>query len=107
NVVISATGSGANKGFCALAMSAVPCLDSIEKGQCFPLYWYEHPEDTRGRRQAEMFAEGADADAEGYIRRDAIADWSLGEYRRRYGDDSITKEDIFWYVYGILHSPEY
>lgn len=43
----------------------------------------------------------------GYIRRDAISDWALGEYRRRYSDDSITKEDTFWYVYGILHSPEY
>lgn len=54
-----------------------------------------------------MFAEGADADPEGYIRRDAISDWSLDQFRSRYADDSITKEDIFWYVYGILHSPEY
>lgn len=45
-----------------------------DSGQTFPLYSYEHPEDTRGRRQAEMFAEGADADAEGYILRDAISD---------------------------------
>ena len=50
---------------------------------------------------------GATPDAEGYIRRDAISDWALGEFRSRYGDESITKEDIFWYVYGILHSPEY
>lgn len=54
------------------------------------------------------FCERSDTpDAEGYIRRDAISDWALAEYRRRYGDEAITKEDIFWYVYGILHSPEY
>jgi predicted helicase len=54
-----------------------------------------------------MFADRPTPDADGYIRRDAISDWALGEYRRRYEDDSISKEDIFWYVYGILHSPEY
>ena len=52
-------------------------------------------------------ADAAQPDADGYIRRDAISDWALGEYRRRYGDETITKEDIFLYVYGILHSPEY
>lgn len=107
NVVISATGSGANKGFTALAMSSVPCLDSIEKGQCFPLYWYEKVDEHEDRPQGEMFEDRPTPDADGYVRRDGISDWALGEYRRRYEDDSITKEDIFWYVYGILHSPEY
>lgn len=107
NLVFAVTGIGASKGFSALVCDAVPNYHMHDSGQTFPLYWYEHPEDTRGRRQAEMFAEGADADAEGFIRREAISDWSLAEYRRRYADDSITKEDIFWYVYGILHSREY
>ncbi|MFN3359407.1 MAG: type ISP restriction/modification enzyme, partial [Pseudomonas sp.] len=107
NLVIAVTGIGASKGFSALVSNAVLDFHMHDSGQTFPLYWYEHPEDTRGRRQAEMFADDAQTDADGYIRRDAISDWALGEYRRRYADDSITKEDIFWYVYGILHSPEY
>jgi len=37
NVVISASGVGANKAFSVLAMDTIPCLDNIEKGQCFPL----------------------------------------------------------------------
>ncbi len=38
---------------------------------------------------------------------DNITDWALGEFRSHYGDDSITKEDIFHYVYAVLHNPAY
>ena len=107
NLAFAVTGSGASKGFSALVCDTVPNYHMHDSGQTFPLYWYDRPDDTRGRRQGEMFADGATADPEGYIRRDAISDWALGEFRRRYADDAINKEDIFWYVYGILHSPEY
>lgn len=43
-----------------------------------------------------------------YIRHDGISDWILKEVRSRYGNlTSISKEDIFYYVYGLLHSEEY
>lgn len=42
-----------------------------------------------------------------YVRHDNILDEALQEYRDNYGDDSITKDDIFYYVYGVLHSPLY
>lgn len=108
-MVISAAGVGANKAFSTLAMNSVPCLDSIEKGQCFPLYWYEKADETgKPKPQSEMFAAGAvKPDADGYIRHDAITDWALATFRDHYNDQTISKEDIFWYVYGILHSPEY
>jgi predicted helicase len=106
NVVISASGIGANKPFSTLAMKHVPCLDSIEKGQCFPLYWYEKA-DADATPQGEMFSAASAPDAGGYVRRDAITDWALDAFRGHYGDAAISKEDIFWYVYGILHSPEY
>ena len=38
---------------------------------------------------------------------DNITDYALEEYMTHYGDDTITKEDIFYYTYGILHHPEY
>ncbi len=108
NIVISASGIGANKPFSALAMGFVPCLDSIEKGQCFPLYWYEIPKEGAQAPQAELsFDAGETPDAGGYIRREAVTDWALSSFKDQYQDDAISKEDIFWYVYGILHSPEY
>lgn len=43
---------------------------------------------------------------ERYIRNDGVTDWILSAARKRYGY-KVTKEDIFYYVYGILHSPDY
>jgi len=54
-----------------------------------------------------MFADGETPNSDSYIRHDAITDWALAAFHGHYGDRDITKEDIFWYVYGILHSPEY
>jgi len=42
----------------------------------------------------------------GKLRRDNITDWALGQFQARYGPD-VTKRDIFHYVYGLLHSPQY
>lgn len=109
NLTISATGIGAAKAFSALVMDVIPNLHTLDSAQCFPLYWYEKAEEAdKAKSQSEMFAAGASKpDAEGYIRHDAITDWALATFRDHYHDQKISKEDIFWYVYGILHSPEY
>ena len=108
NVVISASGIGAAKGFSSLVSDTIPNLHLHDTGQCFPLYWYERHENPEGKAkpQNQMFADRETPDADGYIRHDAITDWALETFCGHYGDD-ITKEDIFWYVYGILHAPEY
>ena len=43
---------------------------------------------------------------DGYRRRSAITDAVLADFRAAY-EARVTKEDIFYYVYGVLHSPEY
>lgn len=107
NRVISTSGIGASKGFSGLISDCIPNYHMHDTGQCFPLYWYEKADKKKGQSQGEMFgAEGA-PDEDGYIRRNAISDWALDSFREQYQDQAITKEDIFWYVYGILHSPEY
>ena len=110
NVVISCTGVADRKGFSILATDYVPSLHLTDTGQCFPLYWYGKKEEEEGMDSyGDMFAgnSGGEPDADGYIRRDAITDWALTAFRNRYQDQTIGKEDVFWYVYGILHSPEY
>ena len=42
-----------------------------------------------------------------YTRRDAITDEGLAHFKVAYPGESITKEDIFYYVYGLLHSEDY
>lgn len=100
NLLICVSGIGANKGFSVLMTEKTPSLDTVEKSQCFPLYWYEENK----HKQKSLFDEGSDDD---YIRRDGITDWILKEVRNRYKVKSITKEMIFYYVYGLLHSKEY
>ncbi len=62
--------------------------DQLPQGgsQCFPFYTY---------------------DEDGSNRRENITDWALARFRAHYHDDSITKWDIFHYVYGLLHHPGY
>ncbi|MCX7309754.1 MAG: damage-inducible protein, partial [Afipia sp.] len=98
NLVISVTGVGASKSFSAVLTDCVPNLHLHDTSQCFPLYYYEEApkDDLLGK-----------ASTEPYIRRDAITDSSLAVFRKTYADDSIGKEDLFNYVYGLLHSPEY
>ena len=103
NRVISVSGIGAKSGFSALMLDAIPNLDAIEKGQCFPRYLYEptKPDDEDG-----LFA-GQGGDALGYTRHDAITGEGLAHFVAAYPGVTITKDDLFHYVYGLLHSEDY
>ena len=52
-------------------------------------------------------AEAVTSEPARYHRRENITDWALEQFRARYGDPSISKWDVFHYVYAILHHPEY
>jgi predicted helicase len=41
------------------------------------------------------------------VRRDGITDAGLLHFQAAYPAETITKEDLFYYVYGLLHSPDY
>ncbi|WP_422490468.1 type ISP restriction/modification enzyme [Endozoicomonas sp. ALE010] len=87
------------------------CLTRYPKSlNHFNLYWYEKADQVKDtEQQSDMLAgaTAAEVDEYGYIRHEAISDWALSSFRDHYNDATITKEDIFWYVYGILHSTEY
>ncbi len=100
NRVICVTGVGA-RSFSTLITDTLPCLDNIEKGQCFPLYLYD--ESAAGSEQGGLFDE---APAE-RRRRPAITEAGLAHFRAAYPGEKIEREDIFYYIYGLLHSPDY
>ena len=103
NIVICLAASGSRKSFGCIASDCIPDLEIVEKGQCFPLYLYEKVEP----RPDELLREVSEGELiDGYRRRHAITDGILAEFRKAYGKD-VSKDDIFYYVYGILHSPEY
>lgn len=99
NLVISVTGAGSVKSFSTLISDSVPNLDCIEKAQCFPLFYYEE----RQKQSPGLFDAPGNSD---YIRRDGISDFIWERAKAMYGK-TVSKEDIFYYVYGFLHSPEY
>jgi predicted helicase len=68
-------------GFVDLHLSGAGCST-----QCFPFYTYAE---------------------DGTHRRENITDWALEQFRAHYHDPSITKWDIFHYIYAVLHHPEY
>ena len=103
NLLICVSGVGVTKDFTCIITDQIPDLEVIGKSQCFPLYWYE---ENKAQEQ-NLFDFGTES-SDKYIRRDGITDWILKEVRKRFGNSkAITKEHIFYYVYGILHSPQY
>jgi predicted helicase len=99
NLTISVTGISATKDFSVLIINCLPDLELIAKSRTFPLYRYEKVEKTD---QTSLFTE-----TEGYTKKENIPDEILEDFQQNYSTKQITKEDIFYYIYGILHSPEY
>ena len=101
NRVICVTGIGARSGFSALMVDAIPNYDMVEKGQCFPLKLYDKME---AGRDDDLFVD------QGNTRhrvRDGISDETLTHFQATYSGEAISKEDLFYYLYGILHSEDY
>ena len=101
NLVICVSGIGVTKDFSCIITDILPDLELIGKSQCFPLYWY----DDSTADIADLFS-APQSEMDRYVRRDGVTDWILSTARKQYGS-RVTKEDIFYYVYGILHAPDY
>lgn len=84
NVVIN-TGVGNGKNFSALVSDCISSCDLILHNQAYPLYYY----DDLGNRYY------------------AISGYALNLFRRHYEDNSIAEEEIFYYIYAILHHKGY
>ncbi|GAA7257146.1 hypothetical protein Kyoto95A_10850 [Helicobacter pylori] len=84
NVVIN-TGVGNGKNFSALVSDCISSCDLISHNQAYPLYYY----DDLGNRHY------------------AISGYALNLFRKHYGDNLIAEEEIFYYIYAILHHKGY
>ncbi len=100
NLVISLTGRGSTKEFSSIITNVIPDLEVISKSQCFPLYLYESNED----KPKDLLSED---DGVGYERKDAITDEALKHFQSAYPGNPISKEDLFYFIYGLLHSEDY
>lgn len=69
----------------SLAINSICDLHFTGDSKCFPLFSF----DEKGNRH------------------DNITDWGLSQFQTHYKNKKITKEDIFYYTYGVLHNPAY
>ena len=131
NLIISVEDDS-RKTLSALMTNLLPDLHTMGATQNFPLYTWV-PITTTSNSEPDLFADLATASEsssdgvatassldfsrpigdqipvilDGYRRVDNVTDATLASYREHYGDAGITKEDIFFYVYALLHHPEY
>ena len=89
--------SGSSKNFSTLITDKVTDLGFVGTTQCFPLYYYTSETD---------FSNGYIGTNKLSIKHEAISDYILNLARKYYGD-KVQKIDIFYYIYGFLHSTEY
>ena len=105
NVGFTLTGPGSHFSFCLLATDLVPNYHMLDTGQFFARWTYEKVEG--GAHVAQGTFDLSDGEVvDGYRRLDNITDATLRQYRTWYGAD-VTKDDVFAFVYGFLHSPDY
>jgi len=98
NIAICVTGTGATKDFSALMTDITPDLELISKNQCFPLYTFS------SRSQTNEEFDFGNKDDSGTIN---ISEFAKDTFRQCYKAADLSSEDIFYYIYGVLHSQEY
>ncbi|MGJ0492173.1 DEAD/DEAH box helicase [Methylobacter sp.] len=109
-------------GQLALMVDCIPELQTDGGSQCFPLYLYESATktdkqlNTGAQPQGDLFADElpgtqdvfAQADTgPQYSRKEAITDTGLARFQTAYPNENLSKEDLFYYIYGLLHSEDY
>ena len=97
NLVICSSGVG-SKEYSCLMVDHIPCLDFLEKTQCFPR-WLPG-EQTKGAEDTLDFGEQS-------VMPSGFSPEALPHFQAAYPGKPITEDDLFYYIYGILHSEDY
>lgn len=98
NIAICMTGPAVQE-FSALVTDSVPNYHYMDTGKNYPLYYYPEVRKSHEGLLALDFETGND-------RIDGITDWALKLFNSHYGI-KISKTDIFYYVYGVLSTPDF
>ena len=90
NRCVVVSGKGSRNGLSVLMVDRMLDLNAFDGGtQHFPIKFYEK------------------MDADDHLVKDGITDDGLKHFQDAYSNTAIAKEDIFYYVYGLLHSKDY
>jgi predicted helicase len=99
--IIAVTGVGGQSGFSCVMTDVIPDLNMLEAGaQNFPLRLHVKPTSDGG-----LFTNQSGADD--VVVTDGISDRGFQHFVDAYPQETFTKEDLFYYIYGVLHAPDY
>jgi predicted helicase len=85
NLYIVMNTTGNNKPFHLFSSNFVVDLHCTGDSQVLPLYYFDETGNPI----------------------ENVTDWGMKQFKEHYKDKKISKEDIFYYVYAVLHNPEY
>jgi Predicted helicase len=91
NLAIAVSGRGSD-WFDAFITDRITDVGFLIPTQIFPLYVYAEEKTLFGNTLSKIYN---------------ITDQALRYFQKTLNDDSITKEDIFYYVFGVLSTPSY
>lgn len=101
NLAICVSGVGAGKGFSALMVDEIPNLHIVDTGQSFPLRTFK-----KYNAQVDDLFNVTDSST-GYISSSGITDTGLALFQSAYPNRPPLDEDVFYYVYALMHSEDY
>ncbi len=103
NLTICVTGMGTSKEFSALMSNVMPDRQLQANGQCFPITLF-----NIGESEARVGLFGIEDNPNGSISAvENISDSGLLHFKDTYKGETLGKADLFYYVYGLLHSEDY
>ncbi len=93
-VAIGMLGIGGKHNFSSLILKEIGDIQTFQNANFYPLYYSEESSNSTLFTSKEN-------------KQDGITDFIYNLAREKYGVPRITKEDIFYYVYGFLHNEDY
>ena len=106
NQLMGVAGTGVGGGFSSLIVDSIPDYQVLFNGQWFSRWRYTAHDPNSPDSWTQNGGTVLDS-VPGYRRVDNITDWNLQQYCHRYPDLQITKDEIWYYLYGVLHAPDY
>ena len=109
NMTICVNSGYTKVGFVALMSNAITDLHFNGDSQCFPRYLYEPiKSSTKKNPQGDLFDIQCDSfNVDKFARKDGITNEGMKYFREAYPEHEISVDDVFYYIYGILHSEDY
>lgn len=98
---IGTVGIGGNKDFSITILNNIGDFQTLQNANFYPLYYVE--EENRNKDKS-LFENSDEIKEEN--KKDGISDYIFNLAKQKYST-KITKEDIFYYVYGFLHNEDY